>query len=67
VAATRLRYPMPGAANRTGGLNLRHDLVAERPLLMAELAMKPAGFRESVRTALAERRANRTSGTGTAQ
>jgi uncharacterized protein YbjT (DUF2867 family) len=47
--------------------SLRHDLVAERPLLMAELGMKPAGFRESVRTALAERRANRTSGTGTAQ
>jgi uncharacterized protein YbjT (DUF2867 family) len=36
--------------------SLRHDLVAERPLLTAELGLTPAGFRESVRTALAERR-----------
>jgi uncharacterized protein YbjT (DUF2867 family) len=36
--------------------SLRHDLVAERPLLTAELGLRPAGFRESVRTALAERR-----------
>jgi hypothetical protein len=36
--------------------SLRHDLVAERSLLTAELGVTPAGFRESVRTALAERR-----------
>lgn len=35
--------------------SLRHNLVADRPLLMAELGLKPTGFRESVRTALAER------------
>ncbi len=36
--------------------SLRHDLIAERPLLMAELRLTPAGFRESVRAALAQRR-----------
>jgi uncharacterized protein YbjT (DUF2867 family) len=36
--------------------SLRHDLIAERPLLMAELGLKPIGFRESVRAALAQRR-----------
>lgn len=36
--------------------SLRHDLIAERPLLMAELGLKPVGFRESVRAALAQRR-----------
>ncbi|GAC1475614.1 MAG: hypothetical protein PVSMB3_15550 [Candidatus Dormibacteraceae bacterium] len=46
--------------------SLRHDLVAERPLLMAELGLKPVGFRESVRTALAESRARRATGSGTA-
>ncbi|GAC1658889.1 MAG: hypothetical protein NVS9B1_19860 [Candidatus Dormibacteraceae bacterium] len=33
--------------------SLRHDLVADRPLLTAELGINPAGFRETVRTALA--------------
>jgi len=36
--------------------SLRHDLIAERPLLMAELGLTPVGFRESVRVALAQRR-----------
>ena len=41
--------------------SLRHDLVAERPLLMEELGLTPVGFRESVRTALAELGRNRRS------
>jgi uncharacterized protein YbjT (DUF2867 family) len=32
--------------------SLRHDMVAERPLLTAELGIAPIGFRESVRIAL---------------
>ena len=36
--------------------SLRHDLIAERPLLMPELGLAPLGFRESVRAALAQRR-----------
>lgn len=36
--------------------SLRHDLIAERPLLLAELGLTPVGFRESVRAALAQRR-----------
>lgn len=36
--------------------SLRHDLIAERPLLTTELGLTPEGFRESVRKALAERR-----------
>jgi len=36
--------------------SLRHDLIAERPLLMAELGLTPVGFRESVRVASAQRR-----------
>lgn len=34
--------------------SLRHDMIADRPLLAAELGIRPAGFRETVRTALAE-------------
>ena len=36
--------------------SLRHDLVAERPLLAAEVGIQPAGFRQTVRTALAASR-----------
>ncbi|HSP08229.1 MAG TPA: NAD(P)H-binding protein [Candidatus Dormibacteraeota bacterium] len=43
--------------------SLRHDLVAERPLLMQELGLKPLGFRESVRAALAQRRLGSQPGT----
>ena len=32
--------------------SLRHDMVAERPLLTTEAGIKPIGFRESVRIAL---------------
>lgn len=32
--------------------SLRHDMIAERPLLTAELGIEPMGFRESVRIAL---------------
>lgn len=39
--------------------SLRHDLVATRPLLTAELGLTPAGFRESVRKALADRELQR--------
>lgn len=46
--------------------SLRHDLVAKRPLLTSELGLTPVGFRESVRTALAQRREMRASGTGRA-
>jgi uncharacterized protein YbjT (DUF2867 family) len=42
--------------------SLRHDMVAERPLLLAELGVTPAGFRDSVRLALAERVAARATG-----
>ncbi len=34
--------------------SLRHDLIAERPLLTAELGMRPLGFGPAVRLALAE-------------
>ena len=34
--------------------SLRHDMIAERTLLASELGMRPAGFRETVRTALEE-------------
>jgi len=36
--------------------SLRHDLVALRPLLLAELGLNPLGFSASVRGALAQRR-----------
>ncbi len=36
--------------------SLRHDLIADRPLLAAELGIRPAGFRETVRGALAASR-----------
>lgn len=39
--------------------SLRHDLVATRPLLTAELGLTAAGFRESVRKALADRELQR--------
>ena len=46
--------------------SLRHDLIAKRPLLTAELGLTPVGFRESVRTALTERGRTFEATTGTA-
>jgi len=36
--------------------SLRHDLLADRPLLATEVGIRPAGFRQTVRTALASSR-----------
>ncbi|MHB8611427.1 MAG: NAD(P)H-binding protein [Candidatus Dormibacteraceae bacterium] len=44
--------------------SLRHNLVAERPLLTTELGLTPVGFQEAVRTALAERRGRGARGDG---
>ena len=38
--------------------SLRHDLIAARPLLTDDLGLQPASFRETVRAAIAEQRAD---------